>query len=127
MASYAPPVTPVLVVEDDRVIVRVLEINLRAAGFDVTSASTGAAAVETARATAFAAIVCDLGLPDLSGAPLIDALHDAAGGAPIVVVSGAEPDAGSDGGYASSVEAVLRKPVEPSVVIETLRRVARDV
>jgi DNA-binding response OmpR family regulator len=127
MASYAPAVTPVLLVEDDRVVVRVLEVNLRAAGFDVASASTGAAAVAAARTTAFAAIVCDLGLPDLSGAALVSALRDAAGGAPIVVVSGADPDAPSGGGYASAVEAVLRKPVEPDVIVETLRRVARDV
>ena len=127
MASYAPAVPPVLLVEDDRVIVRMLEINLRAAGFDVASVSTGAAAVEAARTTAFAAIVCDLGLPDLSGEALVSALRDAGGGAPIVVVSGADPDAPSDGGYASAVEAVLRKPVEPHVIVETLRRVARDV
>src|SRR5215218_7580619 len=117
----------VLVVEDDRVIVRVLEINLRADGFDVETASTGLAAVERASATAFAAIVCDLGLPDLSGDDLISALAGAAGGAPIVVVSGAEPDAGSNGGYASMVEAVLTEPVDPAVVVEIVRRVARDV
>ena len=127
MASYAPAVPSVLVVEDDRVIVRVFEINLRGAGYDVVTASTGAAATEAARSTAFAAIVCDLGLPDLVGAELISVLHDAAGGAPIVVVSGAEPDARSSRGYASTVEAVLRKPVDPSVVVETVRRVARDV
>ena len=127
MPSYAPPVAPVLLLEDDRVIVRVLEINLRAAGFDVTSVSTGAAAVEAARATAFAAVICDLGLPDLSGDALVSAVRDAAGGAPIVVVSGAEPDARSDGGYASTVEAVLRKPVDPDAIVETVRRVARDV
>jgi DNA-binding response OmpR family regulator len=120
-------VPPVLIVEDDRVIVRVLEINLRADGFDVETASTAAAAVERARATAFAAIVCDLGLPDLSGDELVSALVGAAGGAPIVVVSGAEPDARSSGGYASTVQAVLTKPVDPAVVVETVRRVARDV
>ena len=120
-------VATVLIVEDDRVIVRVLEINLRAAGFDVVTASTGAAAVEAASATTLAAIVCDLGLPDLSGEALVSAVRDAAGGAPIVVVSGAEPDARSSGGYASMVEAVLRKPVDPTVILETVRRVARDV
>src|SRR3954451_17313891 len=117
----------VLIVEDDRVIVRVLEINLRADGFDVETASTAAAAVERASSTAFAAIVSDLGLPDLSGDELVSALVAAAGGAPIVVVSGVEPDARSGGGYASIVEAVLQKPVDPAVVVETVRRVARDV
>src|SRR3954466_7390181 len=120
-------VPTVLIVEDDRVIVRVLEINLSADGFDVITASTGAGAVERASATAFAAIVCDLGLPDVSGDELVSALVAVAGGAPIVVVSGAEPDARSSDGYASMVEAVLRKPVDPAVVVETVRRVARDV
>ena len=120
-------VPSVLLVEDDPVIVRVLEINLRAAGFDVTSAATGAAALEAITATAFSAIVCDLGLPDLGGDALVEAIRAARPATPVVVVSGAEPDARSGDGYASMVEAVLRKPVDPSVVIETVRRVARDV
>ena len=46
------PVAAVLVVEDDRVIVRVFEINLRTAGYDVVTASTGAAATPAAIASA---------------------------------------------------------------------------
>ena len=115
----------VLVIDDDRLIRRVLEINLRTDGFDVTMAASGAEALAAADARRPDVVVLDLGLPDVDGAELIPALrgNDDASPLAIVVVSGADPDAGSGDRYASSVEAVLRKPVDPVVVVETVRRV----
>jgi len=118
-------VAEVLLVEDDPMIVRVFEINLRAATFEVRAASTGGAALEALGERLPDAIVCDLGLSDLSGAELLRAVADAAPGVPVVVVSGADTDAPGTGGYPSTVEAVLRKPVDPPEVVETVRRVLR--
>jgi two-component system, OmpR family, KDP operon response regulator KdpE len=60
----------VLLVEDDRAMLRLIEVNLRARGYRVDLAATGASGL--ARATHPPdLIILDLGLPDLDGAELI--------------------------------------------------------
>ena len=59
--------TFVLVVDDDPLIVRTLEINLRAQGYDVESARDGRASLEIAAERKPDVVVLDLGLPDLDG------------------------------------------------------------
>jgi two-component system KDP operon response regulator KdpE len=115
----------VLVIDDDRVIRRVLEINLRADGFDVAEAASGAEALAAATERRPDVVILDLGLPDVDGAELIPALRADVDAAPlaIVVMTGADPDARSGDRYASTVEAVLRKPVDPVDLLGTVRRV----
>jgi DNA-binding response OmpR family regulator len=73
------------------------------------------------------AIVLDLGLPDDDGGSVLDDIRSRQLGAdvPVVIVSGRDPDAAADDGYASRVEAVLLKPVDPADVVETVRGVLR--
>jgi len=120
-------VPSVLLVDDDAVILRVLEINFRARGFDVRTASSRSAVLERLREGRPDAIVLDLGLPDDDGGGVLDDLRSQQLGAdvPVVIVSGRAPDAAADDGYASRVEAVLLKPVDPADVVETVRGVLR--
>lgn len=69
----------VLVVDDDAGLVRALAINLRAHGWDVTVAMTGAEALDAAASARPDVILLDLGLPDLSGFEVIAGVR---GGAP---------------------------------------------
>ena len=57
----------VVLIEDERDVARLLDFNLRAAGFTVVSADTGAAGLEIVRAQPTDVVVLDLMLPDLSG------------------------------------------------------------
>ena len=59
--------TRVLVVDDEPQILRALAINLRARGYDVATAGTGADALASAAAHHPELVVLDLGLPDLDG------------------------------------------------------------
>ena len=57
----------VVIIEDERDVARLLEFNLKAAGFEVSSAETGAAGLAAVRATKPDVVLLDLMLPDQSG------------------------------------------------------------
>jgi two-component system KDP operon response regulator KdpE len=118
----------VLLVDDEPVLLRILEVNFRAAGFDVRTASTGADAMAAASAETPDAVVLDLGLPDVDGGELVGRLRSVPPLArtPILIVSGSDHDAASGGGYAAEVHARLTKPVEPDDLVEAVRRAIAD-
>jgi two-component system KDP operon response regulator KdpE len=76
----------VLVVEDDRLIRRLLRSVLPSRGFVVTEAETGAAALDILKADAPDLIVLDLGLPDMNGLGLLRHIRGDSN-IPIVVLS----------------------------------------
>ena len=55
----------VLVVDDDRPLLRALQINLGARGYDVVLAADGAAALRAAGTHPPDVVILDLGLPDM--------------------------------------------------------------
>jgi DNA-binding response OmpR family regulator len=114
----------VLLVDDEKVILRMLEVNFRAAGFEVETATSGAVALERAVAARPDAVVLDLGLPDLDGWEVVKRLREMDGLAsmPVVVLSGIDRNDQRAHGYASSVDAFVTKPVEPDDLIATVRR-----
>ena len=62
----------VLLVDDEKSILMMLEVNFRAAGFDVVTATSGASALEMAVAARPDAVVLDLRLPDRDGWWVVD-------------------------------------------------------
>jgi two-component system KDP operon response regulator KdpE len=79
-------VTSVLIVDDERPLLRALAMNLTARGFDVTEADTGTRALSAAAAREPDVILLDLGLPDISGLDVIRAIRDYSS-TPIIVLS----------------------------------------
>lgn len=116
-----------LIVDDEPVIVRLLELNFRSAGFEVRTAKRGEAAVASATAEAPDVVLLDLGLPDMDGWEVVRRLRllPGMGRVPIVIVSGTDRD---DRGYASDVFAQVTKPADPAHLVELARRAiaARD-
>jgi two-component system KDP operon response regulator KdpE len=82
-------VSTVLVVDDDPALVRALTINLRARGYQVHAAATGAGALQLAATDAPDAVVLDLGLPDMDGSDVIAGLRGWTD-VPILVLSARE-------------------------------------
>ena len=120
------PMAPkVLLVDDEKSILMMLEVNFRAAGFDVVTATSGASALEIAAAASPDAVVLDLGLPDLDGWEVVKRLRELDGVAstPVVVLSGTDRNDALVRGYASTVEAYVTKPVEPEELVQAVRRV----
>jgi DNA-binding response OmpR family regulator len=120
--SSAPPL--VLLVDDEPVVLRMLEVNLRIAGFEVRTAGSGHDAILAAGARPPDAVVLDLGLPDQNGWDVLERLRGIEGlsGVPVLVLSGLDRDAVGERGYAAPVYAFLTKPIEPADLVDTLRR-----
>ena len=78
--------TRVLIVEDERALLRALAMNLTARGYEVTEAETGTRALSAAAAIEHDVIVLDLGLPDISGLDVIKGIR-AYAATPIIVLS----------------------------------------
>jgi len=76
----------VLVVDDDRAILRTMEVNLRARGYDVLLAADGRLALALAARRHPDIVVLDLGLPDLDGLAVIAGLRGWTS-LPIIVLS----------------------------------------
>lgn len=76
----------VLVVDDDRQLLRALRITLSAAGHQVSTAVDGAGALREAAAAHPDVVVLDLGLPDMDGTEVLAGLRPWFTG-PVVVLS----------------------------------------
>ena len=87
-----PPVVhkpTILVVDDNRTVIRAMSVLIRDAGYTPVACETGGDAIRQAETTPFAAAVVDIHLPDINGLVLSQKLRDRLGpGAPIIVVSG---------------------------------------
>jgi two-component system KDP operon response regulator KdpE len=79
--------TRVLVVDDEPQILRALRINLRARHYEVSTAATGAQALEQAATHPPDLVILDLGLPDMDGVDVIGGLRGWTA-VPIIVLSG---------------------------------------
>ena len=78
----------VLVVDEEEPLTDVLTISLRFEGWNVTTASTGEAAIAAATTERFDAILLDMMLPDVTGTAVVAALRDAGVETPVIFLTG---------------------------------------
>ncbi len=77
----------ILLVDDDKNLLRVTEYNLEAAGFDVITAESGRAGVEKFYKEAPALVVTDVQLNDISGLDLLKTIKTASPETPVIVMT----------------------------------------
>ncbi len=114
----------VLVVEDNRDAADSLRQHLEAVGYDVTVADTGPSGVEAAAAWKPDAVVCDIGLPGMSGFEVARALrrNPAAAISRAVAVTGFGSDDDRRKSREEGFDAHLTKPADPTALLELLAR-----
>lgn len=76
----------ILLVDDEEILLRTLSMNLRARGYDVTTAGDGETALAELRAQVADAVILDLGLPGISGVDVLRELRDWSS-VPVIVLS----------------------------------------
>ncbi|MBD7980815.1 MULTISPECIES: response regulator [Oerskovia] len=114
----------VLVVDDDAGLVRALAINLRAHGWDVTVAMTGAEALDAAASARPDVILLDLGLPDLSGFEVIEGIRGWSA-VPIVVLSARQLGDDKVDALDAGADDYVTKPFAMNELLARLRAAVR--
>ncbi|MEV5000325.1 response regulator [Nocardioides sp. LML1-1-1.1] len=116
--------TRILVVDDEPQIVRALSINLRARGYEVTTAGDGLEAIEVAAIAPPDVVVLDLGLPDLDGVDVIARLR-AQSAVPILVLSGRSDSADKVEALDAGADDYVTKPFGMDELLARLRVMLR--
>jgi DNA-binding response OmpR family regulator len=117
-------VHPILVVEDDRKIAKVVRVYLEGAGYRVVHAERGRQAVEAALAEKPLAVVLDLMLPDISGEEVCQELKEM-GDFPIIMLTSKYSEEERIAGFALGADDYVVKPFSPRELVARLKAVLR--
>ncbi|MBB3264191.1 CheY-like chemotaxis protein [Azospirillum sp. OGB3] len=118
----------VLVAEDEALAAMALEDFLSRKGYRVTLAQDGQEGLERYSADPADLVITDLRMPRMDGRALIRELRTRAAGLPILVMTGfLSMEAGEDDLTSDRWQplVVLRKPVSPQVILDTLASLAQ--
>jgi len=123
----AIPAAPILVVDDDAKIVRLVRTYLERDGFSVVTAADGPAALDAIETHQPALVVLDLMLPELDGRAVIRAVRrdDEAGRTPILVLSARSSTIDRIAGLEDGADDYLPKPFSPAELVLRVKSILR--
>jgi len=115
----------ILAVDDEKHIVRLVEVNLQRAGYDVDTAYDGREALEKVKASPPDLIVLDVMMPHLDGFSVLKALKQDATTKhiPVIMLTAKAQDADVFRGWQSGVDSYLTKPFNPLELITFVERI----
>jgi DNA-binding response OmpR family regulator len=113
----------VLVVEDDPVILRLLEVNFELEGFEVLLAHDGAEGIDLARRQRPDIVISDIMMPNVSGIELVAALkgEEATASIPILLLSAKAQSADVKAGLEAGADDYVTKPFEPLELVDRVQ------
>ena len=109
-----------LVVDDDPVIVRLLQVNFEMEGFDVLCATDGAEGLAAAQAELPDVIVSDVMMPNLNGMELVAALRsdETTKAIPVILLSAKAQASDVRAGLDAGADDYVTKPFEPLDLVD---------
>ena len=121
------PAAPILVVDDDAKIVRLVRTYLERDGFSVVTAADGPAALEAIETHRPALVVLDLMLPELDGRAVIRAVRrdEEAARTPILVLSARSSTIDRIAGLEDGADDYLPKPFSPAELVLRVKSILR--
>ena len=99
----------ILVVDDEKLLVKGIKFNLENEGYQVETAFDGAAAVELAKSESFDLIILDLMMPEVDGLPACMRIREFSA-APIIMLTARSEDADKIIGLESGADDYVTKP-----------------
>ena len=127
MQNPAVPDRPILVVDDDAKIVRLVRTYLERDGFSVVTAADGPAALDAIESHQPALVVLDLMLPELDGRAVIRAVRrdEEAASTPILVLSARGTTIDRIAGLEEGADDYLPKPFSPAELVVRVKAILR--
>ena len=115
---------PVLLVEDDKKIAKVIKVYLEGAGYRVTHVDKGSDAIEAALKEMPLVVILDLMLPDKSGEEICQELKDI-GSFPIIMLTSKSSEEERIAGFALGADDYVVKPFSPRELVYRVKAVLR--
>ena len=121
------PERPILVVDDDAKIVRLVRTYLEREGYAVVTAADGPAALDAIETHQPALVVLDLMLPELDGRAVIRAVRrdDEAAATPIIILSARGTTIDRIAGLEDGADDYLPKPFSPAELVLRVKSILR--
>ena len=121
------PERPILVVDDDAKIVRLVRTYLERDGFSVVTAADGPGALDAIERHRPALVVLDLMLPELDGRAVIRAVRrdDEAAATPILIISARGSTIDRIAGFEDGADDYLPKPFSPAELVLRVKSILR--
>ncbi|KWT76404.1 response regulator transcription factor [Candidatus Magnetominusculus xianensis] len=117
-------IRPILVVEDERKIARVIKVYLEEAGFSVVHVERGKDAMEFASKEVPALVILDLMLPDINGEEVLQEMKDM-GEFPVIVLTAKSSPEERVAGFALGADDYIVKPFNPREMVYRVKAVLR--
>lgn len=129
MAESAAPEQRVLVVDDEADIVALVAYHLARGGYGVSTAASGAAALEKAREERPALVVLDLMLPDMSGFEVLEALRadESTRDVAVLLLTARREEPDRIRGLSLGADDYLMKPFSPQELVLRVTAILRRV
>ncbi|MEO8419079.1 MAG: sigma 54-interacting transcriptional regulator [Methylophilaceae bacterium] len=120
-----PSAQKILTVDDDQDILKLLGMRLKAAGYQVVSASSGEEALAQIAVSRPALVISDLRMPDMDGLALFDAIHQTDPALPLIMLTahGSIPDAVN--ATQRGVFGFLTKPFDSKLLLQQVEAALR--
>jgi len=115
---------PVLIVEDDIKLARIVKAYLEGADFRTAHASTVSEALQKAETELPLAVILDLGLPDGSGEELCQSLKEL-GDFPVIMLTAKSSEDERIAGFALGADDYMVKPASPRELVCRLKAVLK--
>jgi len=119
----------ILAVDDERHIVRLVQVNLERAGYEVITAYDGKDALEKVASENPDLVVLDVMMPYMDGFEVLQNLrkNQATRELPVIMLTAKAQDADVFRGWQSGVDCYLTKPFNPMELISFVKRIFKSL
>ena len=115
----------ILTCDDEKHIVRLIQVNLERQGYEVITAFNGAECLEKVKEDRPDLIVLDVMMPEMTGFEVLDILkkNPETEDIPVIMLTARAQDSDVLRGWQSGVECYLTKPFNPMELIAFVKRI----
>lgn len=115
----------ILTCDDEKHIVRLIQVNLERQGYEVITAHNGAECLEKVKEDRPDLIVLDVMMPEMTGFEVLEALKKdpETESIPVIMLTARAQDADVLRGWQGGVECYLTKPFNPMELIAFVKRI----
>ena len=115
----------VLAVDDERAILRLIQVNLERHGYKVLTAGDGREALDKIAAATPDIVICDVMMPYMDGFEVLRRLRKdpATRELPVIMLTAKAMDADVFEGYRSGADCYITKPFNPAELLTFIQRI----